>query len=213
MASYRGKHRKPSAASKHVARLALAGVVIGTPVAMAGTAQAAPESTWDQLAQCESSGNWSINTGNGFSGGLQFTPSTWAAFGGTQYAPSAHQATREQQIAVAEKVLAGQGWGAWPACTAKLGLSGRPAAAPKAAPRKQVAPAPKAAPKPAAPAPAAPPAPQAGGDYTIVSGDTLSGIAEKFGVNGGYQAIQALNAEKIPNADLIYAGDTIKLPK
>lgn len=79
-------------------------------------------SVWDQLAQCESGGNWAINTGNGFSGGLQFTDSTWAGYGGTQYAPSAHMATREQQIAVAEKVRASQGWGAWPACSAKLGL-------------------------------------------------------------------------------------------
>ncbi|WJY84577.1 Resuscitation-promoting factor Rpf2 precursor [Corynebacterium durum] len=79
-------------------------------------------SVWDSLAQCEAGGNWAINTGNGFSGGLQFTPSTWLAYGGGQYAPQAHLATREQQIAVASKVQAGQGWGAWPACTAKLGL-------------------------------------------------------------------------------------------
>ena len=79
-------------------------------------------SVWDSLAQCEAGGNWAINTGNGFSGGLQFTPSTWLVYGGGQYAPQAHLATREQQIAVASKVQAGQGWGAWPACTAKLGL-------------------------------------------------------------------------------------------
>ena len=79
-------------------------------------------SVWDSIAQCEATGNWSINTGNGFSGGLQFTPSTWASFGGTEYAPEAWQASREQQIAVAQKVQAAQGWGAWPACTAKLGL-------------------------------------------------------------------------------------------
>ncbi|MBC3186875.1 transglycosylase family protein [Corynebacterium sp. zg-331] len=77
---------------------------------------------WDSLAQCEAGGDWSINTGNGFSGGLQFTPSTWVGYGGTAYAPEAHLATREQQIAVAEKVQAAQGWGAWPACTAKLGI-------------------------------------------------------------------------------------------
>lgn len=79
-------------------------------------------SVWDSLAQCEAGGDWSINTGNGFSGGLQFTPSSWAGFGGTEYAPEAHMATREQQIAVAERVQAAQGWGAWPACTAKLGI-------------------------------------------------------------------------------------------
>lgn len=79
-------------------------------------------SVWDQIAQCESGGDWSINTGNGYHGGLQFNQGTWAAYGGTAYAPTADQATREQQIAIAEKTQAAQGWGAWPACTAKLGL-------------------------------------------------------------------------------------------
>lgn len=77
---------------------------------------------WDRLAMCESTGNWSINTGNGFYGGLQFTDSTWRAFGGGQYAPYAHLATRAQQIEIAKKTQAAQGWGAWPACTAKLGI-------------------------------------------------------------------------------------------
>jgi hypothetical protein len=77
---------------------------------------------WDQLAQCESSGNWHIDTGNGFYGGLQFLPSTWLGFGGGEFAPSAHLASREQQIVVAERVLAAQGWGAWPACSQRLGL-------------------------------------------------------------------------------------------
>lgn len=79
-------------------------------------------SVWDALAMCESSGNWSINTGNGFYGGLQFTSGTWLAFGGGQYAPRADLATREQQIDVATRVQQGQGWGAWPACTARLGI-------------------------------------------------------------------------------------------
>ncbi|WP_295629324.1 resuscitation-promoting factor [uncultured Corynebacterium sp.] len=79
-------------------------------------------SVWDSLAACESGGDWHIDTGNGYSGGLQFHPQTWTAHGGGQYAPTAGQATREQQIAVAEKVRASQGWGAWPACSASLGL-------------------------------------------------------------------------------------------
>ncbi|MDH6283417.1 resuscitation-promoting factor [Prescottella agglutinans] len=79
-------------------------------------------SVWDSIAHCEATGNWSINSGNGYYGGLQFNQSTWAAYGGTQYAPRADLATREQQIAVAEKVQAAQGWGAWPGCTSKLGL-------------------------------------------------------------------------------------------
>jgi LysM repeat protein len=74
---------------------------------------------WDRLAQCESGGNWGISTGNGYSGGLQFAPGTWRAHGGTG---SAHNASRAEQIRVAERVRASQGWGAWPACSAKLGL-------------------------------------------------------------------------------------------
>ena len=76
-------------------------------------------SVWDQLAKCESGGNWAINTGNGFYGGLQFTLSSWKATGGSGYP---HQASREEQIMRAEKLLAMQGWGAWPACSAKIGL-------------------------------------------------------------------------------------------
>ncbi|WP_024794551.1 resuscitation-promoting factor [Tomitella biformata] len=79
-------------------------------------------SVWDSIAQCESTGNWAINTGNGYHGGLQFSPSTWSAYGGGKYAATANQATREQQIEIAEKVQAAQGWGAWPTCTSKLGL-------------------------------------------------------------------------------------------
>lgn len=96
------------------------------PEAPAATGAAAPAvaggSVWDSLAQCESTGNWNINTGNGYSGGLQFSPSTWLAYGGGAYAPEAWMATREQQIDIASRVQAGQGWGAWPACTAKLGI-------------------------------------------------------------------------------------------
>lgn len=79
-------------------------------------------SVWDTLAQCESNGDWHIDTGNGFSGGLQFHPQTWQAHGGGEYAPTAGQASREEQIVVAERVQASQGWGAWPACTASMGL-------------------------------------------------------------------------------------------
>jgi hypothetical protein len=71
---------------------------------------------WDAIAACESGGNWRINTGNGYQGGLQFAPGTWLSHGGAEYAPSAHLATREEQIAVAERVLATQGIGAWPVC-------------------------------------------------------------------------------------------------
>ena len=95
--------------------------IANTPQPSAGVFSSG-STVWDQLAKCEASGNWAINTGNGFYGGLQFTTSTWLGFGGGAYAPNAHLATREQQIEIAIKTQAVQGWGAWPACTAKLGL-------------------------------------------------------------------------------------------
>ncbi|MCX6483297.1 MAG: transglycosylase family protein, partial [Mycobacterium sp.] len=114
---------KPTASSLRVAKLAVTGAVIGGgTLGMAAQAQAAPDSEWDQVASCESSGNWAINTGNGYQGGLQFSPGTWSGHGGGQFAPAANMATREQQIAIAEKVLATQGRGAWPVCG--RGLSG-----------------------------------------------------------------------------------------
>jgi cell wall-associated NlpC family hydrolase len=92
--------------------------------------------TWDAVAQCESGGNWSINTGNGYYGGLQFSPATWAAYGGRAYAGEASGATQAQQISVAEKVLSGQGPGAWPVCGPKAGLArGGPAPAVRVAPK------------------------------------------------------------------------------
>ncbi|KAA5836965.1 transglycosylase family protein [Saccharopolyspora hirsuta] len=94
-------------------------------VVRVGGKQPPTSGVWDKLAQCESGGNWAINSGNGYYGGLQFNKSTWDAYGGDQYAPYPHQASREQQIAVAEKVRAarGGGYGAWPGCSSKLGLS------------------------------------------------------------------------------------------
>ena len=93
------------------------------------TADAATSQTWDRLAQCESGGNWHINTGNGYYGGLQFSSGTWRSFGGTTYASRADLASREEQIVVAERVLKAQGWGAWPACSQKLGLTAADATA------------------------------------------------------------------------------------
>jgi hypothetical protein len=82
-------------------------------------------SRWDQLAQCETGGNWSANTGNGFGGGLQFmhqrSYSTWLSFGGGEFAPHPWEASREQQIDIAERVLASSGWRAWPGCARKNG--------------------------------------------------------------------------------------------
>jgi hypothetical protein len=122
-----GRHRKPSTTGKTVAKVAVTGAIMTTAgLAFSGTANAAPDSDWDKLAQCEAGGNWGINTGNGFQGGLQFSPSTWTSHGGGEYAATANQASREEQITVAERVLGSQGWGAWPSCSAKLGLSSAP---------------------------------------------------------------------------------------
>ncbi|WP_374196865.1 transglycosylase family protein [Streptomyces sp. ISL-100] len=102
-----------------VAAAGAAGMLV---LAGTGNASAAPAADWSAVAQCESGGDWNANTGNGFSGGLQFTQSTWSAYGGTTYAASAHQATPQEQAKVADKVLQGQGIGAWPVCGAKAGL-------------------------------------------------------------------------------------------
>ncbi|MFD9456655.1 transglycosylase family protein [Streptomyces sp. NPDC059985] len=98
----------------------IASVVL--PLAMASPAHAATAGTWDRVAACESSSNWKVETNNGFSGGLQFTASTWKAFGGTKFAARPSQASREQQISVAERVLSAQGPNAWPVCSKKAGL-------------------------------------------------------------------------------------------
>jgi hypothetical protein len=108
---------------------AAVGAAVTAPLALAGVASAAPaaaaqkDSTWDRIAQCESTGNWHAKTGNGYQGGLQFTPSTWKAYGGQKFAPSADKASREQQIAVAKKIQADQGWKAWPNCSGKSGAA------------------------------------------------------------------------------------------
>ncbi|MCB4208666.1 transglycosylase family protein [Arthrobacter sp. UM1] len=136
------------------AALALAGLSMG----FAGTsAQAADASTWDALAQCESGGNWNANTGNGFFGGIQFTQQSWNGVG---MSGSPANASRAEQIQAGERLLAQQGWGAWPACSAKLGLSGKAGANPAAAqaPVQQQAPQQQAyqAPKQQAPVQQAP---------------------------------------------------------
>ncbi|MCV7300921.1 transglycosylase family protein [Mycobacterium barrassiae] len=116
-----GRHRKPTASAVNVAKVAFTGAVIGTGgLALAGQANAATDGEWDQVARCESGGNWAINTGNGYHGGLQFSPSTWSSNGGGEFAPAAYLASKEEQIVVAERVLAGQGKGAWPSCGGPL---------------------------------------------------------------------------------------------
>jgi len=121
MTRYHGRHRAPTTTGRTAAKLAVTGLVVGAPLtALAAPASAATTGQWDAVAQCESGGNYAINTGNGFYGGLQFTLSTWAAYGGTG-APQ--NASKSAQIAVAERVLAGQGKGAWPVCGTGLGAA------------------------------------------------------------------------------------------
>ncbi len=121
MTRYHGRHRAPTSTGRTAAKLAVTGLVVGAPLtALAAPASAATTGQWDAVAQCESGGNYAINTGNGFYGGLQFTLSTWAAYGG-RGAPQ--NASKSEQIAVAERVLAGQGKGAWPVCGTGLGAA------------------------------------------------------------------------------------------
>jgi resuscitation-promoting factor RpfA len=124
------KHRRAPKVRRTRRIAALGALAIGGAVTLSGISLGGPEATaatnrtWNRLAQCESGGNWHINTGNGYYGGLQFSSSTWLGYGGGKYASRADLATRRQQIAIAEKVLRGSGWGAWPACSAQLGLNG-----------------------------------------------------------------------------------------
>ncbi|MHB9850097.1 transglycosylase family protein [Streptomyces krungchingensis] len=171
----------------------LAGAVLLAPLgllAASGDAAAADSGVWDRIAQCESGGNWHINTGNGYYGGLQFSAGTWRAYGGTAYASRADQASRSAQIAVATKVQRAQGWGAWPTCAARAGAYGNAPASSGAGSAAGTA-ATKSTPKsaPSKPKPSKTPARPTGhtnrdasrGDYTVRSGDTLSGIAGRHG--------------------------------
>lgn len=124
--AYAPRHRAPKTSRpiRKTTAAVTAVVAVAAPLSSTLTsADAATGKTWDRLASCESGGNWHINTGNGYYGGLQFSSGTWIAYGGGKYAARADLASREQQIAIAEKVLKGSGWGAWPACSSRLGLT------------------------------------------------------------------------------------------
>ncbi|MFF7053619.1 transglycosylase family protein [Streptomyces griseorubiginosus] len=225
--SGKGKHRRPSKATRAAALAGVTGVAIAAPLMAAGNASAATASEWDAVAQCESGGNWSINTGNGYYGGLQFSASTWAAYGGTAYAPQANQASKAQQIAVAEKVLASQGKGAWPVCGTGLssaaynggsssssssssnsnsGSSTRSTNEQSASRSSE-----RPAAKKTVTTPTGKKVKKGDGEYKVVKGDTLSSIAAKHKVKGGYQTLFKLNKDIIEDANLIYPGQQLHL--
>ncbi|MYR42706.1 transglycosylase family protein [Streptomyces sp. SID5910] len=235
----RGRHRRyqPNRINRASLTVTAGGAGIALPLIGTGTAHAAEVDTWDKVAACESSGDWGINTGNGYYGGLQFTQSTWEAFGGTAYAPRADLASKDQQIAVAEKVLDGQGPGAWPVCSVRAGLSrggGTPDIRPaggaerpgakqdgKTAGKSSGGTVKKAAEKAAGTSGKAPdvrpqttPQSRAGKArmYTVVTGDTLSGIADSQRVPGGWKGLYEANRASIgADPDLILPGERLAL--
>ncbi|RFU83230.1 LysM peptidoglycan-binding domain-containing protein [Streptomyces triticagri] len=217
----RGRHRRyqPSRINRASLTVTAGGAGMALPLLGSGTAQAADVDTWNKVAACESTNNWSINTGNGYYGGLQFKQSTWEAYGGTRYAPRADLATKDQQIAVAEKVLKGQGPGAWPACSVRAGLtrggdapeinpggsggknSAKPAAQPREKPDEKRSAKPESTPQSNA---------GRSGMYTVVRGDSLSTIADSQRVDGGWQQLYADNRKVVGgDPDMIVPGQRL----
>ncbi|MGW3123330.1 transglycosylase family protein [Streptomyces sp. NPDC001107] len=198
----------------------LAGAALLAPLgllAATGNAAAADGGVWDRIAQCESGGNWHINTGNGYYGGLQFSAGTWRAYGGTAYASTAAGASREQQIAVATKVQHAQGWGAWPVCSARAGAYGSAPAASSGsrATKSSTVAKPKSVTKSK---PSKTPVRSTGhtarsasrGDYTVREGDTLSKIAARHGTT--WQRLYAANKAVIGgDPNLIVPGQQLDL--
>lgn len=190
----------------------LAGAALLAPLgllAATGNATAADGGVWDRIAQCESGGDWHINTGNGYYGGLQFSGATWRAHGGTAYAPTADRATRAQQIAVATKVQRAQGWGAWPTCSARAGASGSAPAADPVTTRRT----PSEQSKSSEPARTSTPSGHTDrntsrGGHTVRAGDTLSGIAARYGTT--WQRLYEANRSVIGgDPDVIVPGQRL----
>ncbi|MEU0892842.1 transglycosylase family protein [Streptomyces massasporeus] len=226
--SGKGKHRRPSKATRVVALAGVTGAAVAAPLMAAGNASAATASEWDAVAQCEAGGNWSINTGNGYYGGLQFSASTWSGYGGTKYAATADQATKAQQIEIGEKVLAGQGKGAWPVCGKGLSSaaytgggssndsgSSSQSQQQSTESRETQQPASRSDERPAAKktvtTPTGKKVKKGDGEYKVVKGDTLSSIAADEKVKGGWEKLYQLNKDIIDDANLIYPGQQLHL--
>lgn len=209
-------HAIPRARRALIRRTTGVGITaLATLAAGVATANTANADVWDSLAACESGGNWSISTGNGYYGGLQFSRSTWVAYGGGAYAATANQASRDHQIAIAQRVLAGQGPRAWPTCAPRAGLtrgSGGSSAAPAAASRSTTrSTGTKVAAKPTTRKAATPSRVAASGKtVTVRSGDTLSKLAAARGIS--WQSLYAANRAKVSNPNLIYVGQVLNLP-
>ncbi|MDT5028747.1 MAG: resuscitation-promoting factor RpfA [Micromonosporaceae bacterium] len=214
---YVGRHHVVSTRARRrggmIAAIALSGAAGAATLLSTGTAASAASSVnWDAIANCESSGNWQINTGNGFYGGLQFTQSTWAGYGGTQYAASADLATREQQIAIAEKVLAGQGIGAWPVCGAQAGSTASYSSGSSATPATSGSAQSSASSSGSSAAPSTAAPSSGSGNYTVQAGDTLSTIAQRHGIAGGWQTLYQKNQKVVgANPNLIVQGEKLTI--
>ncbi|MFI1993133.1 transglycosylase family protein [Actinoplanes sp. NPDC020271] len=192
------KHRAPKKPGRLQRSLGitiagLAGAV-GLMAVEASPASAAPDVNWDAVARCESGGNWRINTGNGYFGGLQFSRSTWRAHGGGRYASTANGASKSEQIAVAERVLRTQGIGAWPTC-GRRGLT-RARTTTRVSPYRLAS---YNTPLRSAHA------------YTVKRGDTLSGIARRYHVRGGWKALYRTNAARLSSPNRLRVGQRLAL--
>ena len=206
----RGRHRRyqPNRINRASLTVTASGAGMALPLMAAGTVEAADVETWDKVAVCESTNDWDINTGNGYYGGLQFTQSTWEAYGGTAYAPRADLATKDQQIAIAEKVLDGQGPGAWPVCSVRAGLT-------RGGDTPDIKPGGRGSTRTIEDVkPEKTPQSQAGKVemYTVLHGDTLSEIADSQEVKGGWRGIYQANRTTIgSDPDLIRPGQKLSL--
>ncbi|SBT40314.1 LysM peptidoglycan-binding domain-containing protein [Micromonospora auratinigra] len=220
---YTARHRRTSQRRIAVGTLVV-GAATGAAAILGPVAPASASSVnWDAVAQCESGGNWHINTGNGYYGGLQFSKSTWNGYGGQKYASRADLASRSEQIRIAEKVLDGQGIGAWPVCGKKGGSTKHYSAksdgdsAKKSTPKKSTKKAGEhrssRGDRPATRSHRAT-TPSTGGTdtYVVKRGDTLSMIADAKDLAGGWHALYERN-KRVVGADpgLIFPGQKLDL--
>jgi resuscitation-promoting factor RpfA len=211
---YRGRHRAPTQTGQIVARSTAAGTAFALPlVGFTTAAHAATEEQWDNVAHCESGGNWHINTGNGYYGGLQFSQSTWSGYGGGRYASRADLASKAEQITIANKVLASQGWGAWPVCSHYAGpaTSHSESWTPKRASTSGKTSSSATKSRTATHRSHATRTTRA--IHVVRAGDTLSGIAQRYHVAGGWRALYRANRTLIgSNPDLILVGQHLHIP-